>query len=299
MAGVIEKKKQPVRAVFGVSWQIAKLLFIPHRGNNYKPHIIRNYGIIFVVMTVIGLQFGYNAINNSNILGDRTEITINSLLDKTNLERQKNGLGQLTLNEKLDQAAYLKAEDMFADQYWAHDAPDGTQPWKWLGDVKYDYNKAGENLAKNFASTDTAVAAWMASPEHRANILDPEYSEVGFALVSGNLNGSPTSIIVALYGSPASSAVLAGTNFYEANYPGGINIFQQFAIAVRSLTPVLLVGLGLITLSIFVAVAAHTKRHKLPKALAKSWRRHHGLYKSIGLAAFGLAIIFISGAGQI
>jgi hypothetical protein len=37
----------------------------------------------------------------------------------------------------------------------------------------------------------------------------------------------------------------------------------------------------------------------LPKALAKSWRRHHGLYKSIGLAAFGLVVIFISGAGQI
>ena len=299
MVSTISERKHPVKGVLGVTWQITKLLFIPHQANNYKPHIIRHYGIVLVLATVIGLQVSYNSIKTGDILGQRTEITINSLLEQTNLERQKIGEAPLLLNDKLDQAAYLKAQDMFAKQYWAHNAPDGTPPWKWFGDIGYAYNEAGENLAKNFTTTSAAMTAWMGSPEHRANILDANYVDVGFAIVDGNLNGEPTSLVVALYGAPASSAVMGMNRFSSADPIGRTNILGQFAIAVHSLTPVLLIGIGLIILTMLVALISHTKRQKLPKKLAKSWRRHHGLCKAAGLAVFGLMIIFLSSGGQI
>lgn len=300
MAGLINKKKNSTKSIIGVSLQIAKLIFIPHHANNYRPHIIRHYGIALVLATAIGLQLGYNGINTGNVLGQKTEITINSLLEKTNDERQKAGEPLLVLSDKLDQAAYLKVQDMFAKQYWAHNSPDGTQPWKWFGDVGYNYDEAGENLAKNFVTTDAAMLAWMKSPEHKANILDDNFSEVGFAVASGELDGKPTSIIVALYGAPANGAVAGMNRFSNADQIGKMGILDQFAVAIHSLTLVLLIGIGLIVVTILVALVSHTKRRKLPKALAKSWRRHHGLYKGIGLAAFALVIIFLSsGGGQV
>lgn len=299
MSGKLENKKITNKSFWKVTMNVAKLLFIPHHANNYKPHIIRSYGIILVLATVIGLNVGYNAIKTGDVLGQKTEITVSSLFDQTNIQRQNASLQPLVLNDKLDQAAYLKAQDMFADQYWAHNAPDGTQPWKWFGDVGYNYDQAGENLAKNFTTTAAAMTAWMNSPEHKANILEANYSEVGFAVVSGQLDGKPTSIVVALYGAPASSAVMGMNRFSGADLIGKVSILDKMGIAIRSITPFMLFCIGIIVLAMLVAFISHTHRHKLPKKLARSWRKNHGLYKGIGLATFAAALIIISSVGQI
>ncbi len=299
MSGSLEKKKITPRSFWGVTWNVTKLLLVPHHANNYKPHIIRNYSIILVLATVVGLQFGYNAIRTGDVLGQKTDITISSLFQKTNIERQKVGEAPLKLNNKLGKAAYLKVQNMFTNQYWAHNAPDGTTPWKWFGDVGYNYDQAGENLAKNFNTTDAAMLAWMNSPEHKANILDANYSEVGFAVMDGQLDGKPTSLIVALYGAPASGMVMGMSRFNGADSIGQISLLGQFDIAMLSMSPALLLGIGLIILLIIVALSSHLKRHKLPKKMAKSWRRHYGLYKATVLVVFCLLLIFISSSGQI
>ena len=299
-AGSIEKKKISHRSFWSVTLNVAKLLFVPHHANNYKPHIIRNYSIVLLLATIIGAQFGYNAIKTGDVLGRQTDITINSLFEQTNKTRVQNGQKPLTLNDKLDQAAFLKVTDMFNNQYWAHDSPDGTAPWKWFGDVGYNYDSAGENLAKNFSTTSATMEAWMNSSGHRDNILNVAYSEVGFATMDGMLNGKPTSLVVALYGTPASSAVAgARTPVNSAVSSGNIGILAQMGVAIRSMSPVLLVGLGIVILVMFVALISHGHRHKLPKSIRKSWRRHSGLYKGVGLAAIALVLIFISSGGQI
>jgi len=296
----IKNKKKLVKSLFKSIGYVFKMMFIPHRNNDYRPHIIRRYGLIVAIFIIAGLQFGYNSAKTGDILGRQSDITINSLLAQTNQSRAQIGEISLKLNDKLNEAAYLKAQDMFADQYWAHDAPDGTEPWKWLGDVGYNYNEAGENLAKNFTSTSAVMTAWLDSPEHKANVLKDGYQDVGFAVVSGELDGEPTSLVVALYGSPAKSAV-AGVqkSFTGAVTTGQVNILTQFAIAFQSITPAVIVGLALIALSVFVAVLAHAHRRKLPKALRQSWYRHHGLYKAIGLASLSLVVIFLYSGGQI
>ena len=300
MKAKTNKTKKQIKLVVKRVKQGLKLAIVPHKKNDYRPHLIRRYGLMAIVFVVIGLQLGYNGATTGNVLGRESDVTINSLLEQTNQTRSRAGEPNLIINDKLNQAAYLKAQDMFAKQYWAHNSPDGTEPWKWLGDVGYNYNEAGENLAKNFTSTNGVMTAWMDSPEHKANILKDSYSDVGFAVVSGELDGEPTSLVVALYGLPADTAV-AGvhTSFAEAAPVGQVNILTQFAIATQSFTPAVMGGLTLIAFAIVVATIAHTYRRKLPRSLWKSWYRHHGLYKAAGLMSLAITVIFMYGGGQI
>lgn len=73
----------------------------------------------------------------------------------------------------LDQRAQVRAEYLCAQQQWSHAG--------WLTSFKgIKYTYAGENLAKDFASTSQEFNAFMASPTHRANIVKPQYKHVGF-----------------------------------------------------------------------------------------------------------------------
>jgi hypothetical protein len=100
------------------------------------------------------------------------------------------------MNSQLTQAAQLKAKDMFAKDYWAHNSPNGTMPWDFIKQAGYDYQYAGENLARGFTTSNDVVTAWMNSPEHRENMLSPNYHDVGFALQEGSLTGEPDTILI-------------------------------------------------------------------------------------------------------
>lgn len=118
----------------------------------------------------------------------------------SNQARASQGLGGLSANGALSQAAYNKANDMFRNNYWAHTSPSGVTPWDWLAGVGYSYQSAGENLANGFSTGSAVVNAWMNSPEHRANLLNPNFNETGIAVVPGVLGGQQTILVVAYYG---------------------------------------------------------------------------------------------------
>ncbi|PKL31707.1 hypothetical protein CVV43_01095 [Candidatus Saccharibacteria bacterium HGW-Saccharibacteria-1] len=297
---ISKKKNKQSESIIDRLKNTYKLLAVPHAKNEYRPHLIRGYGLVAIVFLAVGLQFGYNGVASGSVLGDKTDITINSLLEATNKIRSDNSKSELTLSAKLNKAANLKAQDMFADQYWSHNAPDGTLPWKWLGDVGYDYSEAGENLAMNYSLTANVMKAWMNSPEHRENVLKDSYQEVGFSIVSGTLNNKPTTIIVALYAVPAQ---VAGANtqkvFTEATPSSRNGIVASMISVFQFVTPAAMASLALLAFAVIVSASAHTYRDKLPKKLRKSWRKHHGLFKIIGLVIFGLAILLLYNSGQI
>lgn len=294
------KSKKKINSAIRRVKHNVKLAVVPHKKNGFRPHLIRYYGIIAIVFVVIGLQFGYNGAKTGNVLGVESNITITSLFNQTNVYRQENKVGNLNLNDKLNKAAYLKAQDMFAKQYWSHDSPEGVQPWKWLGDVGYNYDKAGENLAKNFTSTNGVMTAWLNSPEHKANIIKNSYQDVGFAVVSGELDKKPATLVVALYGSPANNAVAnAASGFSESTQSGQSNVLTQFAVATQSITPAVMWGLLILLFAVAVSVVTHSNRRKLSRTLRRTWYRHHGLYKAVGFMALGLVVIYMYGGGQI
>lgn len=177
-------------------------LLIPRESNNHKAKILHSSGLFIVTLVVLVFYFGSKLVSNSTtgILGYSSSISVNEVVRLTNLKRNAAGLPNLTFNQTLSNAAYSKGQDMINRDYWAHVAPDGTQPWKFFTNFGYKYKYAGENLARDFSSASTAVDAWMNSPSHRDNILNPKYKEIGIGVVEGDLSGSDTTIIVQFFG---------------------------------------------------------------------------------------------------
>ncbi len=136
-------------------------------------------------------------------------LTPDTLIMLTNQQRLAAGLQPLHENADLMASAYAKAEDMLTRNYWAHFAPDGTSPWHFISQSGYQYKGAGENLAMDFSDDQAVMDGWMASPTHRANVLNPAYQDVGVAVVDGQLQGHETTLVVAHYGTPAHAVARA------------------------------------------------------------------------------------------
>ncbi len=153
---------------------------------------------------------------DQRVLGYATSMNINNLLKDTNAQRVKDGLTPLKLNKSLDLAAENKAKNMASLDYWSHNTPSGQPPWVFVTAQNYSYQELGENLATGFSNESSTINAWMASAEHRANILNKDFSQIGLGVAQSSdykaAGGGPMTIVVAFYGDPASSANLASTS---------------------------------------------------------------------------------------
>lgn len=188
-----------------------KHLFVPHENNNFRARLIHHDFLTYYLLLAFFLAFFFknSPLYLRNVLGFATDISFEKLLQLTNQEREKNQLPPLQYNEQLSRAANQKGKDMFAKNYWAHRSPDGRTPWDFILNANYKYEYAGENLAKNFLFSQAVIDAWMNSPTHRDNVLKKEYSEVGFAIVNGVLNGEETTLVVQMFAKPMGSQLAA------------------------------------------------------------------------------------------
>ena len=157
-----------------------------------------------VFLMAVGANFAYQNWRppQTRVLGLSTKLDKEEILRLINWERAQKGLGAVSTNEQLNAAAQNKGENMFASNYWAHVAPDGTQPWNFITNAGYQYESAGENLGRDFADEESLVAAWMASPTHKANILNGNFSETGIEILDGEIDGEPVLLIVNLFAQP-------------------------------------------------------------------------------------------------
>ena len=96
-----------------------------------------------------------------------------------NAVRAENGLGALTIDDKLSQTARAKAVDMAQNNYFSHTSPTYGSPFDMMKRFGVDYNTAGENIAKGYSTAQAVVDGWMNSPGHRANILNPSFTRTG------------------------------------------------------------------------------------------------------------------------
>lgn len=181
---------------------IFRHLFLPHHTNNFRAKVLHFDFFLLYIAAFSILTFSFRTIHfiNPDILGYATDVRIEELLRLTNGKREALGLTTLTFNEQLAEAARQKANYMFAHNFWAHVAPDGTTPWDFVNNSGYVYVVAGENLAKNFSDSGGVLEAWMNSPTHRDNLLRKDYQDIGFAVVNGVLNGEETTLVVQMFG---------------------------------------------------------------------------------------------------
>jgi uncharacterized protein YkwD len=106
------------------------------------------------------------------------------IVDLVNEQRQQVGLAPLTVDSKLVEAAQIQSADMAKLGVMAHVLPGSALPApqdraRYVG---YNYSYLGENIAFNFPDDNSVMTAWMNSPEHRANILDPSFTEIGVGI---------------------------------------------------------------------------------------------------------------------
>jgi uncharacterized protein YkwD len=143
------------------------------------------------------LALGNNSINLSQ----------KGVVEFTNKNRKENGgLVALKENAKLNASALKKLQDMFDKQYFEHVSPSGVGVADLGAQVSYTYIIIGENLALgNFKDDKSLVDAWMASPGHRANILNNKYTEIGVAVGKGMYEGRQTWMAVQHFGLPRSA----------------------------------------------------------------------------------------------
>jgi hypothetical protein len=188
--------------------------FIPNRCNNHKPKILRTHSLAVILLSLIIVKTfltGYLFFIYPNQAKMEGQI-VNEILVMINADRQKNNLGPLTLNPALSSSALAKADNMIAENYFAHYGPNGKKPWDWINRINYPYLFVGENLAMNFTSANTAHTALMDSPSHKKNILNDKYNDIGLAVVSGEINGKKTNILVELFASQNKPAIVLKTN---------------------------------------------------------------------------------------
>jgi len=124
------------------------------------------------------------------------------LVELTNNERVNHGLKALTIDPALTYAATLKASDMINNHYFEHFSPSGKSPWDFIKSAKYYYEKAGENLAMDFRTSEGMHDAWMKSPTHRDNILNPSYENLAIVAVNGVIDNHTTTLVVQMFGKP-------------------------------------------------------------------------------------------------
>lgn len=182
-----------------------KKYFVPHKVNNFKPHIFREVSAFAIFLTVIALFLV--AVSGRVLVGtDFTALVLpRVLVDYANQDRDAKSYGHLAINPVLEKAAQMKADDMASKGYFAHKSPEGRTPWYWFQQVGYDFSYAGENLAVNFSDSVDVNTAWMNSPGHRDNIMNSNFSEIGIATAEGMYQGKKTTFVVQLFGRPAAS----------------------------------------------------------------------------------------------
>jgi uncharacterized protein YkwD len=124
------------------------------------------------------------------------------VLELVNRERERHGAAPLTYNPLLEKSAQAYAEEMVRLNFFGHDPPSGETFKQRIqktgyGDLSIETCNCrryvtvfGENLAKNYPTPESVMNGWMNSPDHRDNILKPQFKELGVGIVALGPGGS-------------------------------------------------------------------------------------------------------------
>ncbi|OHB15862.1 MAG: hypothetical protein A2431_01215 [Candidatus Zambryskibacteria bacterium RIFOXYC1_FULL_39_10] len=154
--------------------------------------------VLLVLMIFVGTVPSFRA----PVMDSLSAIYASVLVNLTNKDRVAANVAELIINPVLEKAAQMKADDMAAKSYFAHNTPEGNTPWYWFEQAGYKYKYAGENLAVNFENSADVETAWMNSRGHFLNIVNPKYTEIGIATSTGVYKGRTATFVVQLFGTP-------------------------------------------------------------------------------------------------
>jgi uncharacterized protein YkwD len=116
---------------------------------------------------------------NCLAFGEPGTSTHRLMLDAINLYRIQNGLRPLQYVDLLEDAANAHADDLWQRDFFDHINPDGEDPGDRALAVGFCHEYVGENIAAGQSTVTAVMDAWIRSPSHLANLLEPDYVYVG------------------------------------------------------------------------------------------------------------------------
>lgn len=145
-------------------------------------------GVAALVLLFIGIQLlgSRQPIPKANIPAPvkvvSTPLTPENLLKFVNDERAKNGVAPLALDERLNQSAQIKADDMHDNNYFEHVNPNtGKQGYEYAHEAIPECVKFGENIVRA-DNSDIAIKIWINSKPHHDAMISPSPSLTGFGI---------------------------------------------------------------------------------------------------------------------
>lgn len=181
--------------------------------------VLKKIGLLLVVAYFLLVAWAYYDRNNqkiANLLEQRSQAKVISQLRTQENERLSeradidelhrlvneyrvaNGLKPTVLDERLNKSASDKCDDMVKYNYWAHNTPEGNEPFIFI-DRYLEYISAGENLANGFYTAEDVIHGWKISPGHNENMLDVKWTHSGYGLCDykeGQIRKAGTPIVV-------------------------------------------------------------------------------------------------------
>ncbi len=91
--------------------------------------------------------------------------------------------GVLAWSTQLEQAAVAHSTDMATNDFFDHTGSDGSTMVSRVNDTGYGWTLLAENIAAGQSTVADVVAAWMDSPDHCENIMNPSLREIALACV--------------------------------------------------------------------------------------------------------------------
>ena len=124
------------------------------------------------------------------------------IVDRTNALRRENGVAVLRVNDRLMQAAQVRADEMAAHTVYSHTRPNGGK-FNTVTDCPYmaeNIHRIADWVLSDQTLAERAVADWYASTVHHKNMVNPKLSEIGVGLARGvNDTGDPCWYCVQLF----------------------------------------------------------------------------------------------------
>ena len=124
------------------------------------------------------------------------------IVDRTNALRRENGVAALRVNDRLMQAAQVRADEMAAHTVYSHTRPNGGK-FNTVTDCPYmaeNIHRIADWVLSDQTLAERAVADWSASTTHNKNMVNPKLSEIGVGLARGvNDTGDPCWYCVQLF----------------------------------------------------------------------------------------------------
>lgn len=229
--------------------------------------------IVFATIVVTPLQL--------LLADDYLETQANQIYELTNELRESQNLKPLQPDPKLEESSEKKIDNILATKNFSHEGFSG-----FLGAAEYDYKLAGENLARGFYSAEEAIQAWKASPTHYANLVDPNYRDMGISIKEGEYEGKSTIFIAHHFGAPIQTNIAdtLKASTLISNQTESVSKYQ--ALKSESNSNNILQTIYYILISVFgAALIAH---------LVLEFKKHHiHAYKDAGLFLLLIATLIL------